>query len=220
MKILLTGSTGYIAQRLLPVLLEHQHQVVCCVRNKNRFDKDKFAGFDLEIIEIDFLKKENLADIPSDLDVAYYLMHSMSSTKNDFSEAELLTASNFKHAIEQTSTKQVVFLSGIINSVNLSKHLLSRLNVEETLKSGKYALTTLRAGIIVGSGSASFEIIRDIVEKLPVMVAPKWLNTRCQPIGIRDVIRFLEGVIMKEYTFNKAYDIGGPEVITYIKRCF
>ena len=215
MKILLTGSTGYIAQRLLPVLLEHRHQVVCCVRNKNRFDKEKFAGFDLEVIEVDFLKKESLVDIPPDIDVAYYLMHSMSSSKNDFSEAELLTAANFKYFAEQTNIKQVIFLSGIVNSENLSKHLLSRFNVEEALKSAAYALTTLRAGIIVGSGSASFEIIRDIIEKLPVMIAPKWLNTRCQPIGIRDVLSFLEGVLMKDYTFNKAYDIGGPEVITY-----
>jgi uncharacterized protein YbjT (DUF2867 family) len=215
MKILLTGSTGYIAQRLLPVLLEHKHQVVCCVRNKNRFDAEKFAGFDLEIIEVDFLKKESLAHIPADIDVAYYLMHSMSSGINDFSQAELLTASNFKHSVEQTNAKQIVFLSGIVNSENLSKHLLSRLNVEEALKSDGYALTTLRAGIIVGSGSASFEIIRDIIEKLPVMIAPKWLNTRCQPIGIRDVLQFLEGVLMKDYALNKAFDIGGPEVITY-----
>ncbi len=215
MKILLTGSTGYIAQRLLPVLLEKKHQVVCCVRDKTRFDKEKFAEFDLEIIEVDFLKKESLENIPLDIDVAYYLMHSMSSSKDDFSDAERATAKNFKAIIECTNAKQVIFLSGIVNSKNLSKHLQSRLNVEETLKSDKYALTTLRAGIIVGSGSASFEIIRDLVEKLPVMIAPKWLNTKCQPIGIRDVLGFLEGVLMKDYTLNRAYDIGGPEVLTY-----
>ncbi|QNK63221.1 SDR family oxidoreductase [Pedobacter sp. PAMC26386] len=215
MRILLTGSTGYVAQRLLPVLLEKKHQVVCCVRDKTRFDNDKFKAFDLEVIEVDFLKKESLTAIPLDIDVVYYLMHSMSSAKYDFSEAELITASNFKEVIERTNVKQVIFLSGIVNSEYLSKHLLSRLNVEAILESHKYALTTLRAGIIVGSGSASFEIIRDLVEKLPVMITPKWLNTRCQPIGIRDVLHFLEGVLMKSYTFNHAYDIGGPEVITY-----
>lgn len=215
MRILLTGSTGYIAQRLLPVLLENKHQLVCCVRDKTRFNKEKFAGFDLEVIEVDFLKKESLSNVPSNIDAAYYLMHSMSASKGDFSEAELLTASNFKNSIEHTNAKQVIFLSGIVNSAYLSKHLHSRLNVEEALKSPSYALTTLRAGIIVGSGSASFEIIRDLVEKLPVMIAPKWLKSKCQPISIRDVLRFLEGVLIKDYAFNKAYDIGGPEVITY-----
>ncbi len=215
MRILLTGSTGYIAQRLLPVLLEKKHQVICCVRDKSRFDQDKYKGFDLEVIEVDFLKEESLTKIPMDVDVAYYLMHSMSSARGDFSEAEKVTANNFKNIVGRTNTKQVIFLSGIVNSENLSKHLRSRLNVEEILKSDNYAVTTLRAGIIVGSGSASFEIIRDLVEKLPVMIAPKWLNTKCQPIGIRDVLGFLEGVLMKEYALNRTYDIGGPEVLTY-----
>jgi uncharacterized protein YbjT (DUF2867 family) len=161
------------------------------------------------------LKEESLTKIPMDIDVAYYLMHSMSSGGGDFSEAEKLTANNFRNSVGRTNTKQVIFLSGIVNSENLSKHLRSRLNVEELLKSGNYALTTLRAGIIVGSGSASFEIIRDLVEKLPVMIAPKWLNTKCQPIAIRDVIAFLEGVLMKDYALNMTYDIGGPEVLTY-----
>lgn len=215
MKILLTGATGYIAQRLLPVLLDKKHQVVCCVRDVNRFDRSKYEGFDFELIEVEFLKNDFLDQIPQDIDVAYYLMHSMSSSENDFTEAELTVAANFKASIEQTNIKQVIFLSGIVNSKELSKHLQSRLNVEERLQSHHYALTTLRAGIIVGSGSASFEIIRDLVEKLPVMIAPKWLKTRCQPIGIRDVLSFLEGVLMKEFTFNRTYDIGGPDVMTY-----
>ena len=215
MRILLTGSTGYIAQRLLPALLEQQHHVICCVRDKTRFDYKRYEGFDVEVIEVDFLKKESLTNIPLDIDVAYYLMHSMSSEKEDFSEAELSVAKNFKECIERTTVKQVIFLSGIVNSDHLSKHLQSRLNVEEFLKSPHYALTTLRAAIIVGSGSASFEIIRDLVEKLPIMIAPKWLNTSCQPIGIRDVIGFLRGVLMRSSTFNNAYDIGGPEVLTY-----
>jgi len=215
MKILLTGATGYIAQRLLPVLLDKKHQVVCCVRDANRFDRSKYDGFDFELIEVDFLKNDFLDQIPQDIDVAYYLMHSMSSSENDFTEAELTVAANFKASIEQTNIKQVIFLSGIVNSKELSKHLQSRLNVEERLQSHHYALTTLRAGIIVGSGSASFEIIRDLVEKLPVMIAPKWLKTRCQPIGIRDVLSFLEGVLMKEFTFNRTYDIGGPDVMSY-----
>lgn len=215
MKILLTGATGYIAQRLLPVLLEQGHQVFCCVRNQSRFNKEKYSQFDLKVIEVDFLKPESLIQIPEDIDAAYYLMHSMSGGQEDFSATEKAVALNFKSRMEQTHARQVIFLSGIINSEKLSKHLSSRQQVEEMLSSAKYSLTTLRAGIIVGSGSASFEIIRDLVEKLPVMIAPKWLNTKCQPIAIRDVLSFLSGVLMNEETFNKSYDIAGPEILTY-----
>jgi uncharacterized protein YbjT (DUF2867 family) len=215
MKILLTGATGYIAQRFLPVLLEIGHQVVCCVTDKGRFDCERYNKFDLHVIEVDFLNRESLNQIPDDIDAAYYLMHSMSGDKEDFSETEKVVASNFKNRIEETNTRQVIFLSGIVNSDKLSKHLSSRQQVEDMLFSAQYGLTTLRAGIIVGSGSASFEIIRDLVEKLPLMIAPKWLNTRCQPIAIRDVLSFLSGVLMNENTFNKSYDIAGPEILTY-----
>jgi hypothetical protein len=109
----------------------------------------------------------------------------------------------------------VIYLSGIVNEEKLSKHLSSRKHVEEILASGSYALTTLRAGIIIGSGSASFEIIRDLVEKLPVMIAPRWLNTVTQPVAIRNVIEFLSGVLWNEKTFNHSYDIGGPDILTY-----
>jgi hypothetical protein len=115
----------------------------------------------------------------------------------------------------QTSVRQVIYLSGIVNEKELSAHLSSRKNVENILASENYALTTLRAGIIVGSGSASFEIIRDLVEKLPVMIAPRWLETKCQPISIRNVVEFLSGVMLHEGTFNKSFDIGGPDVLTY-----
>ena len=117
----------------------------------------------------------------------------MATDANDFEDLERQCAHNFKNLVEATDCKQVIYLSGIVNDDSLSKHLKSRLQVEETLKSKKYALTTFRAGIIVGSGSASFEIIRDIVEKLPVMVTPKWLNTKTQPLGIRDVLTYLSG---------------------------
>jgi uncharacterized protein YbjT (DUF2867 family) len=215
MKILLTGATGYIAQRLLPVLLENDHEIVCCVRDKNRFNKHDFATQKLSVIEVDFLKKETLGNIPADIDAAYYLIHSMSSTTGDFATLETKSAENFIEKIAQTRAKQVIYLSGIVNEQKLSKHLDSRKRVEDILTSGAVALTTLRAGIIVGSGSASFEIIRDLVEKLPVMIAPRWLNTACQPIAIRNVIEFLFRVLLVEETFNKNYDIGGPDILTY-----
>src|SRR5690606_9566502 len=115
----------------------------------------------------------------------------------------------------ETSVKQVVYLSGIINQQELSKRLSSRKKVEEILYHGNYHLTVLRAGIVVGSGSSSFEIIRDLCEKLPIMVAPKWLKTKIQPIAIRDVIAFLSGVLNNEKCYDKSFDIGGPDVLTY-----
>ncbi|OYX92131.1 MAG: epimerase, partial [Sphingobacteriia bacterium 35-40-5] len=215
MKILLTGVTGYIAQRLLPVLLENGHEVICCVRDKNRFNRKNYSDSNLTVIESDFLNESSLQEIPNDIDVAYYLIHSMSTQSGDFENMEELCASNFKNRIEQTNARQVIYLSGIDNAEELSKHLSSRKNVETILSGSKFALTTLKAGIIVGSGSASFEIIRDLVEKLPFMVTPRWLKTRCQPIAIRNVVEFLERVIGRSETYNKSYDIGGPDILSY-----
>jgi uncharacterized protein YbjT (DUF2867 family) len=215
MKVLLTGATGYIGKRLLLVLLKEGHEVICCVRDLKRFDVSKYPASRLKVIEVNFLEKETLSIIPDDIDAAYYLIHSMSATIHDFESLEEESAQNFKEKISKTNIKQVIYLSGIVNEEELSKHLNSRKRVEEILYSGGYHLTTLRAGIIVGSGSASFEIIRDLVEKLPLMIAPGWLNTRSQPIGIRNVIQYLKGVLLNEITYDKNYDIGGPEVMTY-----
>jgi len=215
MRILITGGTGYIAQRLIPVLLNKGHEVICCVRDIARFNSEKYNSSDISVIEADFLKSETLQSIPADIDAAYYLIHSMSTSKGDFEMMEEASAINFRESIEQTKARQVIYLSGIVNEEKLSKHLSSRKNVEGILASGSFALTTLRAGIIIGSGSASFEIIRDLVEKLPVMIAPRWLNTSSQPIAIRNVIEFLSGVLMNDQTFNQSYDIGGPDILTY-----
>jgi len=215
MRILLTGATGYIGQRLLPVLLGSGHEVICCVRDKVRFNSEKYRSGIISVIETDFLNPATLQNIPSEIDAAYYLIHSMSTLKGDFEKMEEISAINFRDRIRQTNARQVIYLSGIVNEEKLSKHLSSRRNVEKILGSGTFALTTLRAGIIIGSGSASFEIIRDLVEKLPVMVAPRWLNTRSQPIAIRNVIEFLSGVLLNEQTFNNSYDIGGPDILTY-----
>ncbi len=215
MKILLTGATGYIAQRLLPVLLGKGYEVICCVRDAGRFNYKKYRSQALSVLETDFLKPGTLQNIPDDIDAAFYLIHSMSASKGNFTKMEEISATNFRDRIQQTKARQVIYLSGIVNEEKLSKHLSSRMNVEMILGTGKYSLTTLRAGIIIGSGSASFEIIRDLVEKLPVMIAPKWLNTRSQPVAIRNVVEFLSGVLLNEKTFNASYDIGGPDILTY-----
>ena len=214
MRILLTGATGYIGKRLLPVLIDKGYEVICCVRDKKRFNPPKSLKSKIVIIELDLLDKDSLSSIPNDIDGAYYLVHSMSSSK-DYEQLELQSAINFKEAMNRTKVKHVVYLSGIINEDTLSKHLTSRKNVEEELAKGNYSLTTLRAGIIIGSGSASFEIIRDLVEKLPLMITPKWLQTKCQPIGVKDVITFLVRTLFNEEGYDKDFDIGGPDILSY-----
>ena len=214
MHILLTGSTGYIGKRLLPELVAAGHKITCCVRDANRFNPMKEFGSSIEVIEVDLLDRESLGRIPSDIDVGYYLVHSMSSSEN-YAEMELECAKNFCAALSQTKTKQLIYLSGIVNQDKLSEHLRSRKRVELELSKGKYSLTTLRAGIIVGSGSASFEIIRDLVEKLPIMIAPRWLETKTQPIGIYDVKKYLIGCLGNKSTYDSHYDIGCDDVLTY-----
>lgn len=215
MKILLTGANGYIGKRLLPKLIAKGHFVVCAVRDMSKFSVPEDFKSKIEVIEIDTLKPESLNNIPKDIDGAYYLVHSMTSSSMKFDEMEAESAENFKNAICKTSIKHLIFLSGIVNDDKLSKHLKSRKNVEDILSTGSYNFTTLRAGIIIGSGSASFEIIRDLVEKLPVMITPKWVLTKCQPIAIDDVLQYLSLALFEEQTYNTSFDIGGPDVLTY-----
>ena len=214
MKILITGTTGYIAKRLIPKLLEDNHDLICCIRDLKRIPENLKEKENIEFIEIDFLKT-NGKQFPKNIDVAYYLIHSMSTSSSNFEELEYNCALNFKNLLEETKCTQLIFLSGIVNDKTLSKHLKSRFKVEQSLQSTKYYCTTFRAGIIVGSGSASFEIIRDLVEKLPIMIAPRWLNTKSQPIAIRDVLKYLTEAIGKIELYNGSFDIFGPEILTY-----
>ena len=222
MKILLTGATGYIGKRLLPVFIEQGHEVVCCVRDKNRFPSEGiYKHSNISLLEVDFLKdiQSSGSSVSSgfikDIDAAYYLIHSMSSNVKDFGSLEEISANNFIKLVKQTSVKQIIYLGGITNEEKLSKHLASRKNVESILNKSGIPLTSIKAGIIVGSGSASFEIIRDLVEKLPAMITPKWLNTKHQPIAIRNILEYLTGVLLKPQTFNKSYDVGGPDILSY-----
>jgi uncharacterized protein YbjT (DUF2867 family) len=216
MKILLTGATGYIGKRLLPSLLKEGHEVVCLVRDPRRF-KNKFAEeFDVKIIKADLLDETSLENIPVDIDLAYYFVHSMGASSSNFSDLEKRSAENFVKSINRTSARQIIYLSGIMNDdTGLSRHLDSRLNVERILQEAEAHTTILRAAIIIGSGSGSFEIIRDLAEKLPVMITPKWLKTKCQPIAVGNVIDYLIGVIDKSEAFDKIFDIGGPDILTY-----
>ncbi|NAS32397.1 DUF2867 domain-containing protein [Flavobacteriaceae bacterium R38] len=215
MKILLTGANGYIGMRLLPQLLALGHEVICVVRDKMRLSVSEEVKRQITIAEIDFLEYDASKKIEEAIDIAFYLIHSMTSSTVDFDAKEAIAAKNFNSFISSTGVQQVIYLSGIVNNDVLSRHLSSRKNVEDILYQGGYNLTVLRAGIIVGSGSSSFEIIRDLSEKLPVMVTPKWVLTKTQPIAIRDVVNFLTGVINHKQCYNQSFDIGGPNILTY-----
>ncbi len=214
MKILLTGANGYIGTRLLPLLAEAGHEIYALVRSRSRIEiPDRFCS-QLHIIEADLLAPASLTSIPTDIDAAYYLVHSMSYSQK-FSELEANSAKNFREQINNTKAKQIIYLSGLANEAHLSRHLTSRKRVGKILKEGKIPVTILMAGIIIGSGSASFEIIRDLVEKLPIMIAPKWLNQKTQPIAVRDVLAYLTLVLGIPACFNQSFEIGGPNVMSY-----
>jgi uncharacterized protein YbjT (DUF2867 family) len=214
MKILLTGANGYIGTRLLPRLVDDGHEIYALVRSRSRIEIPEKFQSQLHIIEADLLNPASLLKIPADIDAAYYLVHSMSYSQK-FSELEAASAKNFVSRLENTQAKQIIYLSGLSNEALLSRHLTSRKRVGEILKTGKVPVTILMAGIIIGSGSASFEIIRDLVEKLPIMVAPKWLKQLTQPIAISDVLAYLTLVLGNPACFGQSFEIGGPDVMSY-----
>jgi len=212
MKILVTGANGYIGTHLIPCLLDAGHEVVCMVRDPRRF---RYSAKGLELVRADLLDADSLERLPRDCDVAFYLVHSMGASSDDFPELERRCASHFSRFARASQLKQVIYLSGIANEGRLSRHLGSRLEVERILAACPVPLTVLRSAIIIGSGSASFEILRDLVEKLPVMITPRWIGTRCQPIGIKDLVFYLVSVIGREETYGKSFDVGGPDVLSY-----
>jgi uncharacterized protein YbjT (DUF2867 family) len=216
--ILLTGANGYIGLRLLPNLLEADHRVVALVRDRGRFPASQFQAFlddgRLSLIEGDMLDSERLPAPLEGIDAAYYLLHSMGAGQG-FEEREAICARNFVRWLSPSSCRRILYLGGLVPNGPLSHHLQSRENVNAILRSSEIPVTTLRASIIVGSGSASFEIIRDLVEKLPFMITPRWTRTRCQPIAIRNVIFYLTQCLEVGETCGREFDIGGPEVISY-----
>ncbi len=215
MRILLTGANGYIGKRLIPILVEDGHEVVCLVRNPSRLSLTKSLQQKIIVVQGDLLNRNSLDEIPDDIEAAFYLVHSMGHAGTDFALLEKQCADNFVARISQTRVRQIIYLSGIVNDDNLSKHLQSRHSVENILRESGRPLTTLRAGIIIGSGSASFEIIRDLVEKLPVMIAPRWVDNNSQPIAISDVLHYLRHLIGNEECYGKTFDIGGPDILKY-----
>ena len=214
-KVLVSGASGFVGKRLILHLLEQGHEIYALCRIKGTtFLSEQQPN--LHYIWGDLRDDKTLDDIPSDIGAAYYLVHSMAEIVGDLSRVELEVAEQFVKGLKRTRVEQIIYLGGIINDEkNLSPHLKSRLLVEQILKHSGINVTILRASIIIGSGSASFEIIRDLSEKLPLMIAPKWVTTRCQPIAIRDVIFYLTAVLLSKACYNQTFDIGGPEVLTF-----
>ncbi len=217
MKILLTGANGYIGMRLLPVLVELGHDVTCVVRESRRFELNPEILKKISIVDFDFLhsEKANTVFDKSQFDVAYYLIHSLKDSFEMLEELETVSVNCFIQVARLTKVKQIIYLGGISNDNALSKHLSARRIVKNCLLKSGISYTIFEAGIIVGSGSASFEIIRDLVEKLPIMITPLWIKSRCQPIAIRNVIYYLQESILNESVLNKTFEIGGPDVLSY-----
>jgi uncharacterized protein YbjT (DUF2867 family) len=212
MRVLVTGATGFVGGRLVPSLLQRGHEVVSLVRDPADYD----APPGVTVVEADLLEPATLDDPLADVDAAYYLVHSMDDGSEDFAERDRRAARNFAQAASVGAVERVVYLSGLgEESDDLSKHLQSRREVEHVLGEGDYDLTVLRAAVIVGSDSASFQLIRQLVERLPVMVTPRWVRNDCQPIGIEDALEYLVGVLGAPETAGGTYEIGGPDVLTY-----
>ncbi len=217
MRILLTGANGYIGMRLLPILVEAGHEITCVVRDSVRFQVNADILRKVTVIDFDFLHPEKVEACfaGKQYDIAYYLIHSLKDTFVSLEALERNSAECFVSIAKMTTVKQLIYLGGISNASALSSHLNARKLVKDILQNSGIPYTIFEAGIIVGSGSASFEIIRDLSEKMPVMIAPRLINSKCQPIAIRNVIGYLCNSIMNEETFNRTFEIGGPDVLTY-----
>lgn len=214
MRVLVTGATGFIGARLVPALLEAGHEVSVLVRDRSAYDP---PHGDVTVFDGDLLEQGSFESALAGVEAAYYLVHSMGAT-GDFEERDRRAATHFSTAASAAGVDRVIYLGGLGPSgdaADVSPHLRSRQEVGRILRDGTYDLTTLRAAIIVGEGSASFELIDQLTRRLPVMIAPRWVRTNCQPIAVDDVIAYLVGVLDVPATAGETFEIGGPEVLTY-----
>lgn len=212
--VLVTGATGYIGGRLIPLLLEQGYRIRCLVRDKSRLEGRPWAK-DVTIVEADLLKADTLTSALQGIKQAYYLVHSMAGGPQ-FHESDLIAAKNFAQAAKQAHCDRIIYLGALATAApNLSEHLRSRQETGDVLRSEGVAVTEFRAGVIVGSGSLSFEMIRYLTERVPVMICPSWVKTKTQPIGIREVLEYLVASLEVDESRNQIVEIGGSEVITY-----
>ena len=209
--VLVTGANGFIGRLLTQALLAEDVHLRCLVR-KAAVQTDSA----IEIVKGDLLEPATLPGAMAGIDTAYYLVHAMAGGRAGFERRDREAAENFVRAAEKAGIRRVIYLGGLGETGDdLSEHLKSRLEVADILRSGKFATTFLRAAIIIGAGGASFEMVRSLVERLPVMITPRWVTTLCQPIAVEDVVSYLVGCLKDERTTGGTFDIGGPDVITY-----
>ena len=219
-RVLILGATGFIGKRLVRYLLERDIKLRLLVRSPSKARSIIPKGADVEIVLGDLVENKGLPDALRDIHSAIYLVHSLggrSILKNtEFAQKDNTAARNFIYAANEAGLKRIIYLGGLgEKGQGLSDHLRSRAEVASILSLGKASTTILRAAVIIGAGGASFEMMRYLVERLPVMTCPQWINTRIQPIAVKDVIRYLAGCLMNEKTAGKKFDIGGSEVLTY-----
>lgn len=213
-KILVSGASGYIGGRLIPELVARNYQVRAMVRADASACAARWP--EVEPVEADALNPESLRKAFSGVQTAYYLIHSLLLGPRGFEAADIQAATNFREAAAQSGVQRIIYLGGLGDTrTSRSRHLQVRMQVAEELKKGLVPVTILRAAIIIGSGSASYEIIHHLVNRMPVLFIPRWARTRCQPVAIRDVIKYLVGVLETPETTGKDFDIGGPEILTY-----
>jgi uncharacterized protein YbjT (DUF2867 family) len=218
--VLLTGSTGFIGGRLLYALDAGGHSVRCLVRKGERLKTARSLRQKPAVVYADLLEPDSLPPALQGSKTAYYLVHSMGGRSiketTAFADRDRRCAENFLAAAEQAGVERIIYLGGLGETgKGLSKHLSSRQEVARILQSGRVKTTALRAAVIIGAGGASFEIVRYLVERLPFMLCPRWVDTRAQPIAVEDVIDYLAGCLEHEATAGLTLDIGGPDIMSY-----
>ena len=219
-RVLILGGTGFIGRRLIAELSRKKIKLRMLVRTPSRLPASILNNKDVEIVKGDLVKDEGLKKATRGIHTAYYLVHSMggkSIFKNsEFARMDKNAAKNFVNSADEAGIKRVIYLGGLGEvGKGLSEHLRSRAEVSEILSSGKSLVTVLRAAIIIGAKGASFVMLKFLVERLPVMICPKWIDTRIQPIAVKDVLAYLTGCLLNPATAGKSFDIGGPEILTY-----
>jgi uncharacterized protein YbjT (DUF2867 family) len=213
--VLVAGASGYVGSRLIPELLRRGRRVRALVRDPRKIAAKPW-GKAVEVAEADVSKPRTLEPALRGVDVAYYLVHSLGAADGSFEARDVAAAASFSRAAKEAGVRRIVYLGGLGSERDeLSPHLRSRHETGDALRSGGVPTTELRAAIVVGAGSASFEIVRDLARRLPIMICPKWVRSKCEPIAIRQVIAYLAGVLDDPETSDGVFEIGGGEVKTY-----